>query len=54
MRNLLRKFFFGGTISAPKGPDSGEKIELKRPVAPKNRGILVTWRVQGFIYFYFP
>jgi hypothetical protein len=49
MRNLLRKFFCGGTISPPKGPDLGEKIEQKRPVAPKNRGIFVTWRLHNFI-----
>jgi hypothetical protein len=35
MRNLLRKFFFGGTILPPKGPDLLRKIELKRPAAPK-------------------
>ena len=45
-------YFCGGTISPPKGPDfrgnlvkKVSKIEQKRPDNQKNRGILVTWRL---------
>jgi len=34
---------------APNGPDFGEKGEQKRRVAPKKRGILITWSVRLFI-----
>jgi hypothetical protein len=47
-------FFLSRNNFAPKGTDFGEKVEQKRPVAAKNRGIFVTWRVQEFICFYFP
>ena len=46
---MLRKFFCSGTILPPKAliPEKKlSKIELKRPVAPKNRGILATWSLQ--------
>jgi hypothetical protein len=33
---------------APKGAKLGEKVGQKRPVAPKNLGILVTWNERRF------
>jgi hypothetical protein len=50
MRNLLRKFFSSGTISPPNALIWEKKIEQKRPVNPKNRGILAIWSVHQFLF----